>query len=160
MQLQKIDNYILIIALFLVGFAVYQKQGDSIIPSIPATISLPDLTNNIIYDDYNKAKELAKSYNKKLVIVFGADWCPYCRDLKKDVKNISGFSNYIVCFIDTDKEKELVKNFRVRSLPTSVIIDTSEQELARKTGYKNKDYNEWLTTNLKESSVSWMYTEE
>jgi thioredoxin-related protein len=144
----------------MIGYGVYHKYAGNIVPSIPVPIVIPvpkpELKTNILYDEYIKAKELAKAYDKKIVIVFGADWCPYCKDLKKDVNNISGFTNYIVCFINTDKEKELVKNFRVRSLPTSIIIDSSEQEIARKTGYKKKDYNDWLEENLQESLVSWM----
>jgi len=153
--------YLLILGLILIVSAIYQKQANIITPSIPLVlpktpISIPDLTNNIFYDEYNKVIELSKKHNKKIVLIFGADWCPYCKDLKKDVKNIDGLKQYIVCFIDTDKNEDLVKNYRIKSLPTSIIIDATERELARKTGYKNKDYNEWLVNNMQESSVSWM----
>ena len=161
MQLQKIDSKILlIIALFLIGFAIYQKQGSNIIPTpeIPIVIipNKPELQTNIFYNEFDKCKNLAFSYNKKLIIIFGADWCPYCKDLKKDVKNIKEFSEYIVCFIDTDKNKDLIKKFRVRGLPTSIIIDSKENELSRKTGYKKPDYEEWLSSNFKENNFSWI----
>jgi thioredoxin-related protein len=102
------------------------------------------LDTNIIYDDIDKAEALSKIHTRNLIIVFGADWCPYCVDLKKDAKTIKEFDKYIVCFINTDKNKNLSRKFRVRNLPTSVIIDKSGKEKSRKTGYKNKDYVKWI----------------
>ena len=156
--MQKIDYRYLIIGLCLIGYAIYSKN--IIIPEIPAVMvpsvpSLPELQKNIYYDEFDKSKDLAKKYNKKLVLVFGADWCPYCRDLKKDINNITEFSNYIVCFIDTDKNSQLVKDFRVRGLPTSIMVDSTDKELSRKTGYKHSEYQEWLRSNLMEE-FSWI----
>ena len=109
MRLQKIDSIVLIFALFLIGFAAYQKQGKSIIPKPDDTVIVvpnkPNLTTNIFYDEYDKAKKTAQDYGLKLVLVFGADWCPYCKDLKKDIDNIKEFKSYIVCFINTDQNK-------------------------------------------------------
>lgn len=161
MQLQKVDITLLVIALFLVGFSFYQKQSDTIIPPNPnnpiviPTPNKPILKDNIFYDEYDKAKKLSIDYDKKLVLVFGADWCPYCKDLKRDVKEIQGFSKYIVCFINTDKNKELVQKNKIRSLPTSIVFDTKDNELGRKTGYKKQDYENWLDSNFEEG-FSWL----
>lgn len=158
--MQKIDNRVLvIIGLGLIVYSLYSHYTNNIniIPDAPVII-MPDLIKNIYYDEYDKCKELSKKYNKKLVLVFGADWCPYCRVLKKDINNIS-FKKYIVCIIDTDKNKELVQKYRIKGLPTSIIIDHKETELARKTGYKQSDYNQWLDSNSKEDFASWIDTE-
>lgn len=157
--MQKIDTkYLLVMGLCLIAYGIYSKYATSIvIPSIPVVVVPSPLEplKNIYYDEFDKCKELSAKHNKKLVIVFGADWCPYCRDLKKDIDNITEFSNYIVCFIDTDKNAKLVKDFRVKGLPTSVIVDPKGSELSRKTGYKNKEYQEWLRSNLMEE-FSWI----
>jgi thioredoxin-related protein len=159
MQLQKVDQILLVIALFLVGLSFYQKQSDTIVPDNPnnpvVIPNKPSLKQNIFYDEYDKAKELSVTYDKKLVLVFGADWCPYCKDLKRDVKEIKGFSKYIVCFIDTDKNKEMVQKNKIRSLPTSIVFDTKDNELGRKTGYKKQDYENWLDSNFEEG-FSWL----
>lgn len=160
MQLQKVDTTLLIIALFLVGFSFYQKQSNNIVPPDPnnpvvVVPNKPSLKQNIFYDEYDKAKELSITYDRKLVLVFGADWCPYCKDLKRDVKEIQGFSKYIVCFIDTDKNKEMVQKNKIRSLPTSIVFDTKDNELGRKTGYKKQDYENWLNSNFEEG-FSWL----
>lgn len=160
MQSQKMNIYILCIGLLLIVYSCYEKYVDiSILPNIPVVV-VPDvplpLDKNIYYDEYEKCKDLSKEYNKKLVLVFGADWCPYCRDLKKDVNSITEFSNYIVCFIDTDKNKTLVDQYRIKGLPTSIIITHKEEELDRKSGYKRSSYNEWLKNSKQDNLMSWI----
>lgn len=165
MQNNQTHNYWLYIGLFLVAYSCYQKYSVSpIIPNVPNVI-VPNnpptrLSKNIYYEEYDKCKELSKQYQRKLVLIFGADWCPYCRDLKKDASTITEFNNYIVCFIDTDKNKNLVEKYRVRGLPTSVIINDQEEELDRKAGYKKASYNEWLKNSKQDSSMSWISLEE
>lgn len=160
-QSNKIMNnkyLLLIIGLLLIGYSIYSKNSNNLpIPTIPVVVpSKPPLKTNIYYDEYEQCLKLAQSYDKNLVIIFGAEWCPYCKSLKKDLNNISSFAKYIVCFIDTDKNEALIKKYRIKGLPTSVIVDYKEKELSRKIGYKNKDYNEWLENNLDEGGISWM----
>lgn len=152
------NKIILLIGLCLLGYSIYSKyQNNPSAPIIPVLVpSKPELKTNIYYDEYEKCLELSEAHAKKIVIVFGADWCPYCKMLKKDIDSITQFAKYIVCFIDTDKNETLVKKYRIKGLPTSVIIDSKETELSRKTGYKNKDYNGWLENNLDEGNMSWM----
>lgn len=121
-----------------------------IVPPKPEPVKPKVLTNNFVYDDYDKAISLAKEFDKNLIIVFGADWCPYCVVLKNDAKNISEFKNYIVCFIDTDKKEEnqsIINKFRPRSLPMSVMINDDEQLISKHTGYRNSSYKSWLNSN-------------
>jgi len=150
------NKILLIIGVGLVIFSINSKYiaNKITIPNIPVVV--PELTKNIYYDEYDKCKDLSVQYNKKLVLIFSADWCPYCRTLKKDIDNIVLFKQYIVCFIDTDKNKNLVEKYAIKGLPTSVIIDSRENELSRKMGYKQIDYNKWLDSNLMKEFVSWI----
>lgn len=150
------NKILLIIGVGLVIFSINSKYiaNKITIPNIPVVV--PELTKNIYYDEYDKCKDLSVQYNKKLVLIFSADWCPYCRTLKKDIDNIILFKQYIVCFIDTDKNKNLVEKYAIKGLPTSVIIDSRENELSRKMGYKQIDYNKWLDSNLMKEFVSWI----
>lgn len=105
------------------------------------------LETNFIYDDYDKAIKLSKEFNRKTLIIFGADWCPYCVNLKNDSKNIRDLDKYIVLFVDTDKKQEnqtIINRYKPRSLPTSVIIDTKENTVAQKIGYSKSAYSSWL----------------
>jgi thioredoxin-related protein len=152
----------LLIAVLVIAILVY-KQSSIFIPiSIPDIVipvvmpkPRPELETNIVYDDLNQAVYLAKEYRRKVLVVFGADWCPYCKVLKKDILNIDT-KQYIVCIINTDKSTDLVNEFKIKGLPTSIILNTTKQELAKKIGYKVNDYNSWLKTNAMDVEVSWI----
>lgn len=115
------------------------------IPVKPVVVK-PELETNFIYDDLSKAINLGKQYKRKVIVIFGADWCPYCVVLKTEAKGIKQFDNFIVCFIDTDNKKQnqsAINKYRPRSLPTSVAI-AEDQEISRKIGYQKQNYAKWL----------------
>lgn len=101
---------------------------------------------NFIYDDFQKAVTLSNKHDIKILIVFGADWCPYCEELKKDIKaKATNIDNIIMCFIDTDKQgnRDVVARFKPRSLPTSVLLHHNKEQ-QRKIGYRKKEYLKWV----------------
>tara|TARA_Y100000389_G_scaffold95548_1_gene92237 strand:+ start:1333 stop:1812 length:480 start_codon:yes stop_codon:yes gene_type:complete len=152
----KTTLYIVLIILLLL---IIKQQGACVTPEKPnppvtvidtddnVPVVIPKLESNFVYDDLDKAKALASFHKKKVVIVFGAEWCPYCRVLKKDSKSIKQLDKYIVCFLDTDNKKSNqsdINRYKPRNLPTSVLVDKAGKELSRKIGYRNKDYIKWL----------------
>lgn len=140
--MKKIQNKLLLIAgLCCIIFAMYQKAKTNVV--IPNKNKL-ELTTNIFYDELEKCQSLAESYDKKIILIFGTDWCPYCKELKRNINNIQGISRYLVCIIDTDKNKILTEKFQIKALPTSIIIDYKNNELSRKMGYVQVDYEKWL----------------
>jgi len=67
---------------------------------------------------------------------FTADWCnpcqrtkPFAEELIRDGANIK--------FIDADSEPEMVKNFKVLSVPTYILIEDGK-EIKRTNGAKTK----------------------
>ena len=58
--------------------------------------------------------------NKEL-LVFSAAWCSGCVSLKKMLNG----ANVKYTEVDIDKEPEKAQEYGIRSLPTSVIRDTS-----------------------------------
>jgi len=110
---------------------------------------IPKLESNFIYDDIDKTFALSKIHNRNIIVIFGAEWCPYCEELKKDALSIEQFNKYLICFIDTDrgdKNQSVINKYKPRSLPTSLLLDTTKKEVSRKIGYKNKDYIRWLNS--------------
>lgn len=105
------------------------------------------LINNAYITDLDLALKLSKETKQNVVIIFSADWCGYCKNLKQDLPTIEGFDNTIICIIDSDKDKKNTRQFKVKSLPTSVILNSDKQEVARTTGYDKKSYIEWLKRN-------------
>lgn len=99
----------------------------------------------IMYD-LNDAVALSESTGQSVVLIFGATWCPYCVELKKDI-NDGNFGreldNKIVCYIDVDKHKDLKKEYDVRTLPdTRYLVDKKEKSQIK--GYNEPKFKVWL----------------
>jgi len=76
------------------------------------------------------------------ILYFTADWCnpcqrtkPLAEELIRDGANIK--------FIDVDSEIEMVKNFKVLSVPTYIILKNGK-EIHRSNGAKTKQQLEEL----------------
>lgn len=92
------------------------------------------------------AMALSESTKMPVLVIFGADWCGYCKILKKEISSgemNKELDNYIICYIDTDKNKDLKKEFNVRSLPDSrIFID--KKETSQYKGYDKNKYKKWI----------------
>lgn len=72
----------------------------------------------------------------KHIFYFTADWCNPCQRTKPFAEElISEGAN--IKFIDADSEIEMVKNFKVMSIPTFIVIEDGK-EVARANGAKTK----------------------
>jgi thioredoxin 1 len=102
----------------------------------------------IFVDSPEDAFALAEDTKKDLLIIFGADYCVYCNILKNDINtNLNIVEDKIVCFVDFDQNKDIVKEYRVRIIPDYMLY-RNNIEIKRKTGYKNKEkFQEWLLNN-------------
>ena len=128
----------------VLGLAVFYKSGqpqgsadEQPQTSPPAQPETPRIT-----EDYEQAKKETK---RKVILVFGAEWCPHCVTLKGHLKDMN-LDGYLVCLVDVDNEKNLSKEYKVRSLPTSVILDKGE-EVSRIKGFESNKFDAWLEQN-------------
>ena len=163
----NINNHVKVLIAILLITLVFVKQyassangGSEIKPKPPIKVPdnspkptpvviVPELKDNFVYDDLDKAVQLGKTYKRNIVVVFGAEWCPYCRVLKKDSKSLAGLKNYIVCFLDIEKKNKNQKHinkYKPKNLPTSILINVEYHEMSRKVGYRKKDYVSWINS--------------
>ncbi len=73
---------------------------------------------------------------KTLVLIdFHADWCGPCITMEPILEEISKKYSQQLQFlkVDADKNKKLVENFRIRSIPTLILFKTGK-EVWRKSG--------------------------
>ncbi|NBT57410.1 thioredoxin [bacterium] len=141
---------VLLLSAFII-LAVMLKAGtegpeadrpDSKKPDI--TQEQPKVVDNspIFENDYKKAKSHAE---RNVLVIFGADWCKYCKILKGDMP-IMNLEGYVVCVVDITKDKEIKARNGVSSLPTSIVMDNGK-EVARTVGYSPQAYKGWLDAN-------------
>lgn len=67
------------------------------------------------------------------VLYFTAEWCNPCARTKPIVEEINIDSVTKFMFIDADSEIDLVKTFDIKSIPTFILIEDTN-EIARLTG--------------------------
>lgn len=101
----------------------------------------------VYVDSLEDAEVLSERTNQKILIIFSAKWCKYCGLLSRFLKeNSTLLNNYIVVIIDYDTNKDLVKQYAVRNLPDSRIINKGK-ELSSMVGYDKQEYIQWLETH-------------
>lgn len=93
-------------------------------------------------NDYEKA---ISTRGKNVLVVIGAEWCGGCANLKKGLRSMD-LDDYVVCVVDAEERKDLVKKYSVSVYPTSVIAFNKE-EVSRKKGYDKSSYDSWLDKN-------------
>jgi hypothetical protein len=99
----------------------------------------------VIYDDLKTAQELSKKETKLVLLIFSADYCGYCTQLKTEIIETGLTEKYITCIIDTQKDRKLARHMKAKVLPTSIILDYDGNEIRRITGFNKKPYIEWLS---------------
>jgi thioredoxin-related protein len=78
--------------------------------------------------------------DKDKVLYFGANWCPPCRLMKKnvladkDVKKVLKGFNFKVLDIDIDIKEKM--KYGIKVVPTTLVI--RDKKIYRYTGYLNK----------------------
>lgn len=86
------------------------------------------------------AHRIAVAENKPIMIVFGAEWCGYCKKLEKQTLNSPEVAQYInetfvPVHLDLDKEQRVGEILEIQSLPCTVILSPNADLLGRIDGY-------------------------
>lgn len=110
----------------------------------PPTQTEPKVEKPRVTEDYEEAM---KETERKVILVFGAEWCPHCVVLKDHLKDVN-LDGYLVCLVDVDDNKEAKRNHAVRVLPTSVILDEGK-EVSRLKGFEKDKFDNWVEENRK-----------
>jgi thiol-disulfide isomerase/thioredoxin len=101
----------------------------------------------------------AATRDQKLAIVHAtATWCGPCKMMKKTTYADQGIIDWfkasaVAAQFDVDKEPQTAVRFKIRAMPTVIVLKGGE-EVARKVGYQSAaDMTEWLE-NVKAGKVA------
>ncbi|GAB4186482.1 MAG: hypothetical protein Tsb0015_04300 [Simkaniaceae bacterium] len=112
-----------------------------IISSLSAESKLP------VMENFEKANEMAKAYQKPLVLIFlGSDWCELSQKFIKNILEDAEFekiscNDFLFVKIDfpelnnqssnlLEKNYELKQRFHIQNFPTLIILDNEDQEIS------------------------------
>lgn len=118
------------------------KRMLSLLTAMVLTLPQARCAEPVFVESYEEA---VSKEDAKVLVIFGAKWCKYCRVLKEDLKSLD-LDGYTVCIVDVDARKDLARKHETRSLPTSVVIENNK-EASRRAGYEKEEYQAWLNSN-------------
>lgn len=111
-----------------------------------------------LVDDYQSARRLALLHQRPLLVIFGAEWCGWCRKLEEDLDSQEGDPirrQWVVAKVDVDDQPRLAQEMDVGSLPALRILNASGDVVASRTGYVElTELQSWLEENLQQADPS------
>jgi len=172
---RKITNFFLIFICFIVFSSISQTSEDVPLNNI-AVNEIPKPISTVIFEDFSGNKINLKNFNGKLVIInFWATWCAPCKEempsldalyQNNNFKNLQVFAvnmeqpnrlkskiffndlNIKKLEIFFDENLNFVKEFKLRGVPTTILINKQNEEFARIIGsidFQDKSFLEWLS---------------
>ena len=171
---QKIYKFIILIFCFSIFSSISQTDEDIPLNNI-AINEIPKPLSSIIFEDFSGNKINLKDYKGKLVVInFWATWCAPCKKEMPSLDNLyqdSSFKNLQIFAVNMeqpnkektknffnelnikklsiffDKNLNFVKEFKLRGVPTTIIINKKGEEFARIIGevnFQDEKLLKWL----------------
>ncbi|NQV23084.1 MAG: thioredoxin family protein [Rhodopirellula sp.] len=113
--------------------------------SMPSTVFAQSVTGPQQWlVDYSYARQEAKRLGLPLLIHFSATWCGPCKQMERDTLHSPALlstlgSQVLALKIDSDEDPGLTEAFRVKALPTDIIVAPDGKIVSRTTNYQNRD---------------------
>ena len=89
---------------------------------------------------YEEGRKRGESENKKVFLVFNADWCRYCLQMEKETfQNPSVIAyvnrNFVPISVNSDREQSIAAKYKVMGLPSTWFIAENGDTIGNRPGY-------------------------
>lgn len=90
--------------------------------------------------DLFAAHKRAMKENKPMLLVFGAEWCGFCKKLENETLTHPELAKYVnesfvPVHLDADKEQKVTEILEVQALPCTVVLSPNADMLGRIDGF-------------------------
>lgn len=172
---QKIAKFLFFLFCFSIFSSISQTNEDVPLNNI-AINETPRPISSVIFEDFSGNEINLKNYLGKLIIInFWATWCAPCKNEMPSLDSLSqdnNFNNLQVFAVNMEQPNDLktkkfftdlniqkleiffdrnlnfVKEFKLRGVPTTVLINKKGEEFARIIGtvdFLDKKFLKWLS---------------
>ena len=101
--------------------------------------------------EYEKGIKLAQLHKRPMLVLFGADWCNWCRKLESELATDDAneiLEQWIIAKVDVDEEADIAREMHATALPALRILGPEMTIVASKEGYLPiAELKEWLKEN-------------
>ena len=120
---------------------------------LPGIFHLPASAKEINWQSFEDGIARGKTENKKLYLHFYAKWCGACRIMEnktfKDPAVVAYINeNFIPIKVNTDKEQDTSRIFRIRALPDNWFLTEDGKPIGHTPGYIKPDQMKRMLRNL------------
>ena len=171
----KITNFFISFFCFIIFSSISQTNEDIPLNNI-AINEIPKPISSLIFEDFSGKEINLKDFREKLVIInFWATWCAPCKKEMPSLDKLyqdSTFKNLEILAVNMEQPNQLktkkffsdlnikklniffdrklnfVKEFKLRGVPTTILVNKKGEEFARIIGEVNfvdKDFVKWLS---------------
>ncbi|MCB2146439.1 MAG: thioredoxin family protein [Deltaproteobacteria bacterium] len=93
---------------------------------------------------YAEGRQRGEAENKKVFLVFNADWCRYCQQMEKETfQNPTVVAyvnrNFVPISVNSDREQDIAAKYSVRGLPSTWFISENGDRIGNRPGYISAD---------------------
>ena len=82
------------------------------------------------------------SEHKNIILQASASWCNSCQQAKRYIKDIKAEDK--VVYIDVEENEALVAEYKIKNLPTFILLDFDGKEVERFVGFDKNKIDEML----------------
>ena len=172
---KKISKFLIFFFCFSIFSSIAQTNEDVPLNNM-AINEIPKPISSIIFEDFSGNEiDLNDYYGKLVIINFWATWCAPCRKEMPSLDMLyqdNNFKNLQVFAVNMEQPNKLktknffadlniqkleiffdpnlnfVKEFKLRGMPTTILINKKGEEFARiigETNFQNKKFVKWLS---------------
>lgn len=93
---------------------------------------------------YAEGRQLGEAQNKKIFLVFNADWCRYCLQMEKETfQNPTVIAyvnrNFVPISVNSDRQQDIAAEYNVRGLPSTWFLSENGDRIGSRPGYISTD---------------------